>query len=146
MVARRWIAEPTNLVNRLVHTPETETPLQFHDHRDLVALPPTGEPPPRIRVNKHTPPVIQMILNNRKELIARPPATRSNRPPTPRPDRRPVLNRDRLPAGNHDRVRRQLFKPVPVLPTHRASLNEFLAHRTHKNKQDNRQQPDNNRA
>src|ERR1051326_1241790 len=96
IVTRSWSAPPTNLVNRPINLSKTKTLLQFHDQRDLITLPSARQPPAWIRIDKHTSPVIQMLLNNRKQLVARPATASSNRLPTPLTNRRPVMHRDRL--------------------------------------------------
>src|SRR5262245_10062477 len=103
---------------------ETKTLLKLHDRQYLFLLPPAREPPARtpsqqpparIRIDKHTPPVIQMILHDRKDPVAGPTAARTDRLPSPHADRRPVMNGDRLRTGDHDRVERHCFESMLVL-------------------------------
>src|SRR5690348_1169570 len=60
IVSRFRIAEPTDLVNRSIHLSKTEMLLQFDDQRYLVTLPTTRQPPARIGIDKHAPPVIDV--------------------------------------------------------------------------------------
>src|SRR5215213_7598945 len=87
-----------------------------------------------------------MVLNDRKQLITGPPATRPDRLPTSLTDRRPVIHRDRLRTRDHDRIQRHFLEPVLVLLTHRATLDKFKTDRTHVNEKDRRQQRDHKRA
>ena len=82
MVLRRRIVQRPNLVDRVCQVTETEMVLEFDNHRDLVALPTARQPPPRIRVDKYTTSLRKIILDSRKQFVARPTATRPNRLPT----------------------------------------------------------------
>src|SRR5687768_9006942 len=126
--------------------PETKVLLQLDDRRDLVTLPATHDPPARIRIDKNTPAMIEVILNNRNQLITRPPATRPDRLPPPGSNRRPVVNSNRLRSRNHDRIKRDRLEPLPVLLTHRTPLNELITDRTHVNEKDHRHRHNHNRA
>src|SRR5687767_12391054 len=108
---------------------KTEVLLQLNNRRNLFTLPPTHDPPARIRIDKNSPAMIDMILNDGNQLITWPPATRSNRLPTPGPNRRPIVNRNRLRSGNHNGIERNRFEPVPVLLAHRAPLDELITDR-----------------
>src|ERR1051325_10632680 len=83
-----------------------------------------------------------MLLNDRKQLIAGPPAASPDRLPTSCANRRPVVHRNRLRTGDHHRVQRHLLEPVLVLLTHRASLDELKTDRPHANEKDRRQHHD----
>src|ERR1041385_5415726 len=109
IVAGGWIAEPAKLVNRPVHLSKTEMLLQLHDQRYLVTLPPTRQSPARIRIDKHSPPGIDMLLNDREQLVTRPSTARPDCLPTSFTNRRPVMHRNRLRTGDHHRVQRHLL-------------------------------------
>src|SRR6185503_20841396 len=82
---------------------------------------------------------VQILLNNRVELIARPTAAGTNRLPTPHSYRRPVSNRNRLRTGNHDSIWRNAFQTLLVLLAHRAALDEFVTDWTDVDRKDQRQ-------
>src|SRR5215211_5273085 len=133
MVERRRVVGITYLVNRVGDATKTEVLFQLDDQRDLVALPATRQPPAWIGVDENSPPLIEMILNYREQLIARPTAAGPDRLPTSWTDRSLVVHGDRLPAGNHDRVVRNSLESMPVFFAHRSPLNELIAYRAHKN-------------
>src|SRR5690349_3648003 len=86
--------------------------------------------------------MIQMLLNNRKQLVARPATASPDRLPTSFTDRRPVVHCNRLRARDHDRVQRHLLEPVYVLLAHRASLDKLETDRSHANEKDRGQHDD----
>src|SRR5262245_39741569 len=90
--------------------------------------------------------MIQMLLHNRKQLIAGPTTSGPDRLPTTLAYRRPVMHGACLGTGDHHSIQRNLLESVLVLFAHRASLDELKTDWPHMNEKQRGQQHDRRRT